>query len=367
MAVYKADKPLKNGNIWIFFVRYNDLSGLKKAYKSKKFATKKEAQEAERLFLQNLDVNYVKSDMTFRELYEHYYEYQKDKVKMTTIKTYLDRVKYLELLGNIKVKDLNINHFEQWKKVMYKFDISNSYRNMIFKLLKAVLNYGTKWYNLNFINIYNKMSNFTDPNEIKKEMLFYTYDEWKDFISQENDLKFRCIFKVFYFCGLRKGELRGLIWKNINFNDKILSVKQNVVSNHVKGVKYLVTSPKTNKSVRDIPIPKHLVDDLLKYKEECINTYGFNEDYYVFGFTDPISNEQLYRENKKLSNLAGLKKIRIHDFRHSCASLLINNNASITLVANYLGHTKIDETLNTYSHMYKNSLQNIVDIMDNLN
>lgn len=62
--------------------------------------------------------------------------------------------------------------------------------------------------------------------------------------------------------------------------------------------------------------------------------------------------------------LTGLKVIRIHDFRHSCASLLINNGANVTLVAKYLGHSKIDETLNTYSHMYQNRLENIVQIIE---
>lgn len=61
---------------------------------------------------------------------------------------------------------------------------------------------------------------------------------------------------------------------------------------------------------------------------------------------------------------AGVKQIRVHDFRHSCASLLINNGASITLVAKYLGHTKVDETLNTYSHMYQNKLEDIVNLMN---
>lgn len=62
--------------------------------------------------------------------------------------------------------------------------------------------------------------------------------------------------------------------------------------------------------------------------------------------------------------MARVKDIRIHDFRHSCASLLIESGANITLVAKYLGHTKIDETLNTYSHMYQNRLDTIVNIIE---
>ena len=366
MAVYKADKPLKNGNIWIFYTRYTDLSGIRRAYKSKKFATKKEAQEAERQFLLSLNDDYVNKNMTFRELSQRYYNYQRDKVKLTTLKTYKDRARYLKSLGSIKLVDFNIRHFEQWKKKMYKCNISNAYRNMNYKLLKAILNYGTKWYNFNFNSVYNKMTNFTDPNELKREMSYYTFQEFQQFISAEPDLKFKCIFKTFYYCGLRKGELRGLTWKDLNLDEGMLNVRQNVVSNHVHGVKYTISSPKTQKSIRTIPIPRHLIRDLKKYKKESTKDSGFNEDYFVFGNAEPISNDVIYRRNKRISKQANLKKIRIHDFRHSCASLLINNNASITLVANYLGHTKIDETLNTYSHMYKNSLSSLMRILNKL-
>ncbi len=62
--------------------------------------------------------------------------------------------------------------------------------------------------------------------------------------------------------------------------------------------------------------------------------------------------------------MARVKDIRIHDFRHSCASLLIDSGVNITLVAKYLGHTKIDVTLNTYSHMYQNRLDTIVNIIE---
>ena len=96
MAVYKADKPLKNGIIWIFYTRYTDLSGTKRAYKSKKFSTKKEAIEEEKKFNQNLNFNNSNKNMTFKDLYTHYYSYQKDKVKVTIQKSYRDRVKYLK-------------------------------------------------------------------------------------------------------------------------------------------------------------------------------------------------------------------------------------------------------------------------------
>lgn len=336
MAVYKADKPLKNGNIWIFYTRYTDLSGKRKAYKSRKFSTKKEALEEEKKFNQSMNLGNINKNMTFEDLYLKYYNHQKGKIKLTTQKSYRDRMRYLKFFNKIKLKDFNIQHYELWKKRMYKYKISNNYRNLILKLLKAVLNYGTRWYDFNFINVYNKITNFTNPNEIKKEMLYYTYEEFKKYISFEKELKFKCLFKILYYCGLRKGELRTLTWEDIDFDNKILYVRKNVISNYMKGAKYIISSPKTLKSIRNIPIPKQLLKELQLYKNNCKNIYGFNEKNYIFGNTDPISSATIRTRHLKNANCANLKVIRIHDFRHSCVSLLINNNASITLVARYL-------------------------------
>ena len=65
--------------------------------------------------------------------------------------------------------------------------------------------------------------------------------------------------------------------------------------------------------------------------------------------------------------VAGLHHIRIHDFRHSYASLLINNGASVTMVTKFLGHTKVDVTLNTYSHMFQSALDEVINIINDLN
>lgn len=94
--------------------------------------------------------------------------------------------------------------------------------------------------------------------------------------------------------------------------------------------------------------------------------YGFSEKWYVFGDKEPLSANILRHHKNDYTKLAGVKQIRIHDFRHSCASVLINNGASIMIVAKYLGHAKIDETLNTYSHLFKNKMDEIVKTMDNL-
>ena len=119
-------------------------------------------------------------------------------------------------------------------------------------------------------------------------------------------------------------------------------------------------------SYRTIPISNFLLKDYKNLYGES-SYYNFNDNQYVFGDTDPITNGKLRHRKNKDCKLAEVKQIRIHDFRHSCALLLINSGATINVVAKYLGHTKIDETLNTYSHLFKNQLNEIINIIDKLN
>ena len=152
-----------------------------------------------------------------------------------------------------------------------------------------------------------------------------------------------------------------------NFSKKELRVVQNVVNITGDGGKWMITTPKTKSSIRKIPIPDVLLNDLIKLKEECKEYYGFSDDWFVFGDITPIHPEAIRTRKKLNATKAGVKEIRIHDFRHSTASLLINNGASVTLVARYLGHTKIEETLNTYSHLFESKLDNLVETINHLN
>lgn len=273
---------------------------------------------------------------------------------------------YLEPLENIKLEAFNIRHFEIWRQFMNSKPISTRYKNGVYKYLKALMNFGTKWYDINFVKVYNKMTNFTNPNERKKEMSFYTLEEFQRFLSVETDLKFRCTFQTLFYCGLRNGELRGPTWNDINFNRSTLTVNKNIVKvpDPKTGKPYTVTSPKTSSSYRTIPIPNFLLKDLSDLYNDDANYYGFRDSWYVFGNIDPLATTTLLDRKTKNAFMTRVKDIRIHDFRHSCASLLIDSGANITLVAKYLGHSKIDETLNTYSHMYQNRLDTIVNIIE---
>lgn len=129
-----------------------------------------------------------------------------------------------------------------------------------------------------------------------------------------------------------------------------------------------LTTPKTRTSARTLPMPDILVEDLRQLKEENKkHQHLFTNKFFVLGDNNPLHPHNLRITKNKFAADAGIKQIRIHDFRHSCASLLINNGANIMIVAKYLGHAKIDETLNTYSHLFKNKMDDIVNLMNKLN
>lgn len=360
-------KWTKDGRKWVFYTWEISLTGKKIKRFSKAYHTKKEALQAERDYITHTTYTTDNKCMTFRQLYEAFYDYQKDKVKMTTLKTYEDRIPYMKMLDNIKLSDLNATHYELWRRAMNQVKISTNYKNSIQKFIKIVLNWGSKMYNFNFVLFYKNIVKFTNPNEIEKEMDYFTLEEFKIFIENENNFKYKCFFEILFFCGLRRGEARALQWNDIDFDEETIRVNKNCVTvGSESSNNYQLTTPKTKTSNRILPTLESVINDLKILYDMEKNKYGFKRTWFVFGTDIPITNSKLRTEKNKICDKANLRRIRIHDFRHSCASLLINNGANITMVAKYLGHSKIDETLNTYSHMYKSKLNDLVGTINKL-
>ena len=141
---------------------------------------------------------------------ELFIEQRSSSVKETTIYNYQNKKRWLEPLYNIRLTYFTIEIYERWRQYLNRFNITTRYKNDIYKFLKSILNYATDWYVFSFVHVYRKMHNFNNPNELPKEMLYFTYDEFQKFLSVEKDIKFRCAWQLLYYCGLRIGELKGL-------------------------------------------------------------------------------------------------------------------------------------------------------------
>ena len=196
-------------------------------------------------------------------------------------------------------------------------------------------------------------------------MDFFTIEEFKKFIFVIDDINFKCFFKMLYYCGLRKGEAKALTWNDIDFDLSSVSISK-TLTNNINGKKYIITSPKTATSNRVLPLTNDLIIELKNLYNMQKQKYNFNKNWFVFGGKESFKNDTIRSKKNKFCKLAKVKQIRVHDFRHSCASLLINSGANITIVAKYLGHSKTEETLNTYNHLFQNQMDEILNIINKI-
>ena len=364
----KENKITKDGRSWVFIQYSKGLDGKRHQYQSQAYMTEEEAIQAEKIYLNKYKDVEVNPHMTFKEAYTIYYDYQKDKIKDSTLKTYRDRIKYMGLLDNVELVNLNCDLYQKWRAQMNKTNLCDRYKTDIQKFIKQVINFAEKQWDFNLRKFYNKLEPFKTPGALKKEMDFYEPEEFFKFISVVDDLRYKCFFELLYYCGLRRSEARGLQWKHIDFINKTLTVSQQVLnpSNSNASTEWYISSTKTEASNRTIPISTTLLNDLAELKKTNERLSKFKQTWFVLGDDVPMATGRMYFYRDKYAKKAGIRRIRLHDFRHSCASALISGAAPITAVSNFLGHSETTETLETYTHMFKKDLANVPKFFDTL-
>jgi len=204
----------------------------------------------------------------------------------------------------------------------------------------------------------------------KREFDFYTAEEFKTYIdiakqqAEEKQAKkanfyewnFYTFFNIAFYTGLRKGEMLALRWTDIQ--GEYVSIKRSV---NAKGVE---TPPKNRSSIRTIQLPIPLIKILNEHKERQMQLPNFNEDSRILGDSKCLCSTTIRDRNILFSSLAGLKRIRIHDFRHSHASFLAFMGINIQEISRRLGHAKIEMTWNTYSHLYPKEEQRATAVLN---
>ena len=358
-------KQLKSGIKYSFTLRYTDIYGDTKQYTSKGYDTKKEAElEEARFRIKAQEKKISTSSITFQQVFLEYVEYRRKSMKVQSIKRMENQFKVFEPLNDIKVNDFNVQTYKKLQVYLDQKSYSIEYKNKVLGLLKRLIRYSNKFYNTNDYML-NYIENYKRVNEMKKEMQFFTYDEFQKFISVVDEFDYKTFYETLYYLGLRQGEACGLTWKDIDFTKKEVSINKTLTTK-LKGQLYTISSPKTANSYRTLPIPLKLLNSYEKLKEEAKKRKYFSEEWFVFGNELPFRETTIQVKKNKYCKLAGVKQIRIHDFRHSCASFLINNGANIVLVSKYLGHSKISVTLDTYTHLYKNELYEVSKMIDTI-
>ena len=351
MPAYKDEKTGK----WFAKFYYTNWQGIKKQKWKRGFATKKEALGFERDFLEKQSAN---PDMTFQNLYEIYMEDMAARLKQSTLltkKTVL-QTHILPFFDNKPINEIKASDVRRWQAKLMSSpnNYSQTYLKKINTELNSIINYAKRFYDLN-TNPCGKAG--TIGKAKAEEMDYWTYDEYIAFREGVKDkpLSYIC-FEVLYWTGMREGELLALSPADIDFDNKLISINRTYQR---IGGKDVFTSPKTRKSKRKIPIPDFLCQELSDYIQ---SRYMLDADERLFPVTKSYLSHEMIRGCKK----TGAKKIRIHDIRHSHASLLINQGCDALMLADRLGHEKVSTTLNTYSHLFPHKQQELVHSLESL-
>lgn len=347
MPVYKDDER----GTWYVRCYYEDFTGKKKQIKKRGFKLQREAKEWEADFLRKQKGN---TDMTFRSMYEIYIEDMKHRCRQSTIdgKKQVFEKLILPYFENMPINKITPKDIRAWQNKMIEKNYSNSYLDRMQNMITALFNYAVDYYNLSE-NPCHKAGRMG-----KREVVvnFWTKEEFDRVLAaMEDNPTAHASFSLLYYSGIRFGEFLALTPKDFDFEKNTLDITKSLQRIKKRDV---VTPPKTPKSIRNIIIPDFVMDEVKDYMSKL---YDLKDTDRVFPFTKSYINNVMTRACKK----SGVKKIRIHDIRHSHASYLINLGCAPLLISERLGHEKVQTTLSTYSHLYPNKHQEVVDMMQN--
>ena len=359
MPVYQDKKTKK----WSFRTYADDIYGNRKQYERVGFLTKREALEAESEF--KFDEANSRSNITFQELYDKYMELKDLKLKAQSLRALKSRFEnhILPYFKDYKLNKINESIYLAWQREIEKKNYKHKYNSALHGAMVNILNYAVKF---NYIrrNVAYDTGNFKRKTELEKNVDFWTYEEYQQFISVVKDNVYKTFFNTLYYTGMRQGEALALNWND--FKDNYYLDISKTISKELINNERVINSPKTAKSRRTIKIDSELIKELNELKEFYKSFVGFEDSWFIFGGLKPLSPTTICRKKEEYCKLAKVKKIRIHDFRHSHASLLLSKNVPITVISQRLGHSDTNMTLNTYSHMIPKDEDKAVNILEEM-
>ena len=354
MPVFKNEA---NGT-WYVMARYVNWKGERKQKCKRGFATKKEAQEWERMFqLQNSS----DLDMSFEAFTELYIRDVKNRLKENTwlTKEHIIRTKILPFFGKLKISEISTKEIITWQNEMLAYrdekkkPYSQTYLKTLHNQLSAIFNHAVRYYELRS-NPAAKVRNM--GSEEHREMLFWTKEEYKKFAFEMMDkpVSFYA-FEMLYWCGIREGELLALTPADFDFDKETVTINKSYQRLHGEDV---ITTPKTKKSNRTIKMPHFLCEEMQEYLGML---YGLKKKDRIF----TVTKSYLHHEMDRGAKAAGVKRIRIHDLRHSHISLLIDMGFSAVAIADRVGHESIEITYQ-YAHLFPSKQTEMAKRLDDL-
>ena len=201
-------------------------------------------------------------------------------------------------------------------------------------------------------NISSALKSFKVPKGEKKEMDIWTPEEFDLFLKYVRNPLYKTFFEFLYWTGCRRGEAVALCKEDVDVDEAKVHIRRSM-----KHFKNGFQPLKTDSSERVIGIDSVLLEHMKPFIDKAAP--------FVFGSMHSLPISQIQRNFDEAVRVSGVKRIRIHDLRHSHASLLINNGANILAVSKRLGHATVMQTLETYSHLMRETDEKMIELIEN--
>lgn len=303
--------------------------------------------------------------MNFEKIANEYIKFVELKGKPQSIRSVKSRINnyIMPYFNNYNIEDINAIMYLNWQETILKKNFSYKYNKALHYTMVSIYNFANKFYDYNK-NIPSKVGNFKNNYDIQKDITIWEYKDFKKFINVIDNPVYKVLFNFMFFTGCRLGECLALTFNDLN--DNVININKTISKEHING-KRQVTTPKTKKSIRKIHIDNLLKNELIEIQQYYTTKLGyFNNNLYIFGGNKPLCPTTIERNKNKYCKIANVKQIRLHDFRHSHASLLLSYKVPITAISERLGHSDINMTLSTYIHLIPNDEKRVLNTLNSL-
>lgn len=319
-----------------------------------------------------------RNSCTVKELVAAYREAKQCDVRQTTAgkKQSIQSSHILPFLGEDELRRLDAARMSEWRAWMNRKEIGVTMKRNAYRELRAVLNWAVAAEMIP-ANPIKKIKDFSDPyletSKKANKVRYYTKEEFQKFYSSAaswassqpslRNWGIVVFFAIAYYTGARKGEISALKWSDLEKDT--IHIRRSI-SQKVKGTRITETPPKNESSIRTIQAPVPLMEILETHKARQKTDSGWSEGYRICGGPDVIPDTTIENANQRFAKLAGIKKITIHEFRHSHASLLCNAGINIQEVARRLGHSNPEITMRIYAHLYPQESERATEVLNRI-
>jgi integrase len=356
VPIYEYQKSGKTHYYYAFEVK--DENGKRKTIKKRGFKGKTEARlaEAEARVMWEKGTYIDPTKITFGEYITNWLDNKQD-ISVETRYTNNGHLKnhIIPEMGHIPLQKINVIHIENFIKTLQKKDIADGTVKKIFNLVQTSFKAAMKK-ELISKNPFDLLDKGSKPRNSKPKIEYWTTEEVKDFFSKLEHRQ-KILFILAIYTGMRRGEMLGLRWKDIDFETSQIRISQTL--KHLQGIKEGV---KTDSGYRSITVSPFVIAELKKHRAMILQEQlAANEgEYYDQNLVicqkngNPVSSSNFHKFWMGILDKTGMRKIRFHDLRHTCASLLFSAGVHPKVVQEQLGHSSIKITLDIYSHMMPN-------------